>query len=293
MPDDIFSQIMNSTFLGIPTVFILITLGIAVVLVWKMKPKEEKYKPIDIKKKVKEDLDLQFKYFSQRLRMPIYSGLIKLGMTSGYMPMVWNVTKKRYENVVIPEDKNFNDKLEEMSKEIYSKPFSELEDDKKKAIREAVKYEIREDMAEIEVKGEKVTVKHGKIEHKEIERTDVYVFKILPSNLINRGIDVILGKYKYFIVDLAAVTFNNQAVNLSPSLQRQPYFGQFIFSTATKNIIDNTAFKIERENLLQEVANQIPRTVFFDLGTAKDTTTKREEAKIFEERYKSQQEQHH
>lgn len=229
----------------------IFVIGLIIWLIATRKPRQKEYKPIDMKKEIKNDLDVQYKYFAEAIQRPLYSGMTKVAMVAGFIPLIWQ--ERKYYKIL-----------------------------KRKIKGEEKTIEIQTSESEALKTSAKIKTVDNPI--------DLICLKIYYFGLLNK-IKAIMGfGFKYFIFKKEDISFDEDSVNINTDLQRQYFFGQFVFSKASKSILDNTSFKIDRENQLQEIANQIPRTVFFDTEISKQVTRAREAAKIEKERFKAQKE---
>ena len=280
---------------------IIVFLGMIIFIFYLIitrKVKESKYKAIDLKKKVRDDLNLQYKFFGITVNKPLYEGMKQVAYVIGYMPMRWNIQKKRYENIVMNFDKKkFFKKISEISQELYKKPFKELSPQEKKATMSVVKSDMKNQylnlqMAKDTKPGETVKIKNFKKEITYNESVDMVALKVSKSGIGKFIAMLFPSQAVYFILEKQQIEFNTNVVNMASGIQRQPYYKEFIFTKSARATLDNTGFKIEREQLMQETANQIPRTVFFDIDSAKRSAFLREQADITSKRFKSQKEAH-
>lgn len=107
MPEDIISQVMNSTFLGVPTIFIIGLLIFFIIIIWRMKPKESKAPHIDLKKEVKKDLD---SYNLTTLNKPLKAGFQVVGYGLGFHTLFWNKAEPLNKNLKLKQEKQAYDK---------------------------------------------------------------------------------------------------------------------------------------------------------------------------------------
>lgn len=290
----IFDKIFGYEIGGVIPVWVIAVIALVVFVIWLVLtrvPRTKEYKEIDLKKEIKDELNINYKYFSNIVGKPIYAGLIKIGYAIGYMPILWNNQSKRYEPIMKLNPMKMKEKMETASKEVYEKYFKDLSDVQKKNIRELARQELKDEYVEIVKDGEKTKIVRGKNEVIDNEQVPCFVFKVCNAGMLSKMKASLLGfGIKYFIVEQTLVTINDNSIQFQDGLQRQLFFEQFIFTKTGKNIVDNTAFRIDRENQLKEIANQIPRTVFFDIEAAKRASFMREQAQIETERWQHQKE---
>jgi hypothetical protein len=251
----IFDVIFTYKIAGILPLWIPIVLFVIGFIIWLIitrKPRVKEFKPINMKEEIKKDFDMQYKYFATHVGKPIYSGLTKVGIVAGYMPLVWN--KRHYYKMITKRIKG-EDKV----------------------------IEVRTN----EQGAAKTTAKIKVID----EPVSIMCFKVYLSGFFRKIIAMVFGAgMRYFIVDESEVNIDEDSIKITQGMERQYFFGQFIFSKASKSLVDNTSFRIDRENQLQEIANQIPRTVFFDTEMSKRAIAMREAAQIDAEKFRSQKE---
>jgi hypothetical protein len=274
---DTFNYIQTGKIANIPVIYFFILIGLVIFVVYLLitrKPKQKEYKPINLKKEIKDELKTYYKFFSMPVRKPVYSGLINIGYAIGYMPLVWNKQMKQLiankRRTKVPG-----------SKEVIAD---------KNALSDEMQYEHvdlgKENIVEL---NERTPIgSYAKIVNQPIE---MFCFKVCSNNMLSKILAQFLNVgITYFFIEESFVKIDQSSIQFSPFLQRQYFFGQFIFSKIGRDVIDNTAFRIDRENVLQETANQIPRTVFFDTELAKGVARMREVASIEKDRFKSQKE---
>jgi len=226
--------------LGIDVLPLIIGISFVIIVIWLIftrKIKKKEFKPLDLKKQVKEDLNEEYKYFSLPINKFIYSGLSKIGFAIGYMPMMWNKKLKKFKGI-----KNLRGKKQ-----------------------------------------------------KEIDNPiEVYAIKVCSKNRIKKEFAKRLGRIgrgtRYFIIDKSMINITDEGIFFDANIQRRNFFGQFIFSTSAKNIVEDISFRINRQNELQEIANITPRVVFFDTELSKRLAIERERAEIEKEKFRGQKE---
>jgi hypothetical protein len=185
------------------------------------------------------------------VQKPLYNAMTKIGVIAGYMPLLWQ-ERKYY-----------------------------------KLIQRKIRGEIKTIEIKVSENDLQRTTSKIRIEDTPIE---LVALKIYQTGIFSKVKAMFGFGLKYFIFDKKDINTDVDSIKINPDLQRQYFFGQFIFSKAGKNTIDNTSFKVDRENQLQEIANQIPRTVFFANEFAQRAMAMREQAKIEAEKYSAQKE---
>lgn len=248
----IFDKIGSYSIGGVIPVWVIAILILIILIIWLVltrMPRTKEYKAIDLKKEIKDDLDTQYKYFGSAVNKPLFNGMLQVGIVRGHMPLVWH--NRRYSKII---EKKFKDGIKKIEVQINEK---EAQQTKQKTIYIDVPI-------------------------------DLMALKIYQGGFLAKIKSMLGFGMKYFIYEKNDVNMDEESIIVSSGLQRQYFFGQFIFSKAGKYTIDNTSFRIDRENQLQEIANQIPRTVFFDTELAKRVVLSREAYALEKEKYKSQ-----
>jgi hypothetical protein len=278
---------------NIPVLYFFLIIGLVLFVLYLLisrKPKSPEYKAIDMKKEIKRDFGVQYKFFGIAVGKTIYSSLTKIGYAIGYMPMVWNIRKKKYESVFKSKPDDYK-KLETISQGVYQRAFKDLDAEQKKGVRNVIKEESHEDYAEIIVEGETAKFKYGKREVRWDETIPVFCFKVCGDSFFSRLLARLLGVgTRYFIIGDKQVVINDTSIQFVEGLQRQLYFDNFVFSQTGKNIVENTSFKINRQSEIQEIGNDVSRTVFWDNEFRKRALLAREISEIEAKKFKSQKE---
>jgi hypothetical protein len=292
---DIINDTMNWLSSGNNVIYIAVAV-MAVFMIYllatrKSKPKE--FKPLDLKKETKRRYNNEYSYFGIPLKLHIYdiNSDKPFGFVIGYMRVVWMEQFKKYEPVHQNFPKEvFTDKIYSLATEVYQKPYEELDDIQRKSIRELAKEELRKGMTEI-VQGERPKIVRGKKEILGSNPIPCYMFKITHDSWLYRLLSSIsnIGT-NYFIFDADQVEFEPKKIILTANFERKTANDIFIFSKAGKLIVQDIGYGIERENVWQETANQIPRAVHFDTEASKALLMKREDAKIRDEQFKHSKE---
>lgn len=274
---------------GMPYLIVIGLIAFVIFLIITRKPRLKEYKEIELAKRIRDDLNMQYKYFGEPVGVPLLDGTRKAAHVIGKLDMVWNEKQRRFENLVL--GKITLPELDNVSKELYSKPFTDLSDNEKRSVRQVVRADKRDQYVELEAKkGEKVSIKGFKKEIEYDKPVEVVALKV-ATGAVGRLIAALLPrKAQYFILNKEQVQFAPKAVYLKKGLQPQPYYWEVIFSNAAKDTLDNTAFKIEREQNMQATANMIPRVIYFNTTAAERAMFQRETADIESKKYRSQKE---
>lgn len=89
---DFISDIMGSTFLGVPTIVIIGFFVVVIFLIYKLKPKEKEFRRISLHKQIRKDLDESFRTTGEPINKPIKAdgGFVKAGYAFGYFSFAWD-----------------------------------------------------------------------------------------------------------------------------------------------------------------------------------------------------------
>lgn len=254
------------------------------------KPKVKEFKPLDLKKETRKRYNREYNYFGTKLGKPIYdiNDDHPFGWVIGYMKVVWLDQFKRYE----PLHQNFSkeqlfDKMMKSAKEVYQKPYDELDDVQKKNIAALAKEELRGE----QIEDADTKIVRGKKEVSVVVPTPQYLFKVSRYSFLYRIIASLTNiGTNYFIFDADQIDFQPEKLVTTANFERRLANDIFVFSKAGKLQVQDIGYGIERENIWQETANQIPRAVHFDTEASKQLILRREDAKIETDKYKHQKE---
>ena len=297
---DSLEWLMNGKTGGIPNLMIIIMIAgffLLIYLLLTRKPKVKDFVPLNMKKETKRRIKKDYKYFGMPLNKNIYDVNNEdkpVGYAIGYMKIVEMKEMKRLE----PIYSNFSKeqlamKHEKTAQEIYAKPYYQLNEIEKRNIDEVSKEELRNEKTEVMAQNENIKIKRGKKEIKYSTPIPMFVFKICPSKMISKVLARFLGVgVDWFLLNSNQVVFEPGKILLTANFQRRQANDIFTFSQAGKNLIEDITFGVERENIWQETANQIPRAVHFDTEASKSLIYRREDAKIEKEKHKAQTESH-
>lgn len=115
--------------------------------------------------------------------------------------------------------------------------------------------------------------------------------KVCGNSIIKKAFSMLGIGNKFMIVDESLITISDDRWFIDGQAQPIPFFDIIFFTKSGRNFIEDFgAFRINRENELQEIANIVPRVVFFDNMLAKSVAKLREVAEIEKERYRGQKE---
>lgn len=294
--NDFMNWLSNGKVSDVPVIWVFLLIAFIIVIVYLVitrKPKQKEFKETDMKKEIKKDLDVQYKYFGEGLNKPIFHGIKQIGYAVGFMPMIWNRRLKKYENILSAGKQDYA-KLEQVAQEVYKKAYKDLSDEQKKGVRNVAREESEQsEPAEIIDEGKGQTkFKFGKKEVSWDEPTSVLCFKVTSSNLLMKSVGSLIGiGTRYFLIDEKQIdTSNDGSIHLANSLQPQIYYGNMVFSKSAKDIIENTSFKINRQAEIQEIGNDVSRTVFWDNEFRKRAMLAREVSEIEAKKFRAQQE---
>jgi hypothetical protein len=301
---DFVNTLMNGKTGGIPNIYLIMIVGVIGFLIYMYmtkQPKGKEFKPMDMKKETKRRFKKDYKYFGMPLGKNIYDASTEdnpkskpVAYAIGYMKIVEMKEMKRLE----PIYSNFNkdqlaSKHEQTALEIYDKAYKELNEIEKKNIDEVAKDELRNEKIETAPVDEKVKFSRGKKEIRYSQPIPMFALKTCSAGLSSKVLARFLGVgVDWWLLDSNQITFEQDRVLLTANFQRRMPFDIFTFSQAGKNLVQDISFGVERENIWQETANQIPRAVHFDTEASKALLFRREDARIEKEKHKAQTESH-
>ena len=292
---DLMNYLNTGTVFGVPVMFVIllaVTIIVIIYLAATRKPKLKEFKPLDLKKETRRRYNEQFKFFGQAAGMNIYEPNTKkpFGFVLGYMKAVWMDKEKRYEPIHVNYTKEqFSMKLMSAAQEVYHVPYDQLNDVQKKNIHELAKEELRDDTIQTLKPEEKIV--RGRREIIEDIPVPAYLMKITKPNLLYKIIAQFTNIVtNWYVFEDKQIEFKDKDVFLTANFPREVFNSIFVFSKAGKNIVEDIAFGIEREEVLSATANQIPRTLHFDTEYAKAVGIRREESRLESDKWKHQKE---
>lgn len=307
---DFINTLMNGKTADIPNIYIIILVGLVALVLYLLftkKPNPKEFVPSNYKKELKKDTKKEFKYYGEKANVPIYDhGELEhaqrvnrkpkpFGFVISIMKVIWNDQYKKYVPLYKSSgnDPRQAEKMESASKEIYGKPFKDLTDTQKHDIRELAREELQQEYAEIKQVGKKIKIVRGKQEITFNVPVGTYCLKISRADLLSRMLAQYFGiGIDFFRFDASQIDIKNDSISLTANFQRKIYNDQFIFSDATKKVIDDLAFVKDREQQLQAIANETSKVQFFDTGMARDIERLREAYRLESEKHKVQTESH-
>lgn len=295
---DFFNTLLNGETNGIPNIYILIIIGFVIFifyLVLTRKPKSKEFKPLDMKKETKKRFKREYKYFGVPLNKNMYvvnDDEHPIGYAIGYMKVVEMKQMKRLEPIVARVSKTaLADKHEQTAQEIYGTTYSKLNDVQKRNIDEVSKEELRNDQTEVIAKNSKIKIKRGKKEVEFSEPVPMYMFKVCEANIIKKLLARFLNiGIDWMLFNKEQIMNKDDKIYLTANFQRRMPFDVFVYSQAGLKLVEDISFGVERENIWQETANQIPRAVHFDTEASKSLIYRREDAKLEKEKRRAQTE---
>lgn len=275
----------NGIFVGLAAMTVFI-----VYLIATRKPRQKEFKPMDLKKETKKRYNEQFKFFGTSIGTDIYEPDTKkpFGYVMGYMRVVWIDRFKKWEPIHRAYSKDqFNDKMARTALEVYQLPYDQLNDVQKKNVHEIAKDELPRESERIERPDEKIV--GGKRELIINVPVPCYMMRITKPKLLYKILAQLTGiGASWYLFDADQLEWTDKSIILNAHFPRTIFNNVFVFSKAGKQLVQDIAFGVERENVLQETANQIPRTIFFDTAAARAASDRRETAKIEQEKYRHQ-----
>lgn len=292
--------LMNGKTGGIPNLVVIgIIAGffIIIYLLFTRKPKIKEFVPMNMKKETKRRFKKDYKYFGMKLNKNVYDVNNKdkpIGYAIGYMKVVEMKEMKRLEPIYSNFSKErLSAKHDQTALEIYEKPYAQLNEVEKRNVDEVAKEELRNEKIEVMEQSENVKIIRGKKETKYPVPIPMFMLKMCSPDIVSKLLARFLGVgVDWFLLNKDQITFETSKVLLTANFQRRTPFDVFVFSKEGKELVQDITYGIERENIWQETANQIPRAVHFDTEASKSLIYRREDAKIEKEKHKAQTESH-
>ncbi len=240
-PFDLVQQLLFTEIGGLPSWAFIV--GFFFLYQWvsqfiKMKQKEmDKFKRLDLYKKVKDNFKNALAYFSfdavgdefQFLR----KGYTVIGIVSRITMISWPF------------------KIKDIIKKEKDKTEDEVEDDFIKEIKK-------------QVTRKKPDKSKAKTESKEF-----FLFETYPNSIIGKLMMKFKREGKYTIVDEDYIRHDGKNYIINPNAQFVEYLGIYIFSDKSKQIVSDVAFKIVKEQELDELVNFLPKMTYLELNQAK------------------------
>lgn len=113
---------------------------------------------------------------------------------------------------------------------------------------------------------EKIKNQIVKSDEKKIKITKpFYAFKVCNKSILGKLKAIVGIGIKYYFVDKELITFNPFEVVINPLAQYVNYVDVVVFSQSGIDIINNFAFKENLENVLEELANVLPKQTFLEI----------------------------
>lgn len=295
---DFFNNFLNGETAGVPNIMLIAFVGMiffAIYLYMTRKPKAKEFKPLDLKKETKRRFKKDYKYFGKSLGKNIYDAnddAKPIAFAIGVMKIVENKRMKRLEPIYTTYSKTDLIKAKnKTAKEIYGKDYLALSENEKRNVHEVAKEELRNEQIQIAEKGADIKFVRGKKEIEFSEPIPMYAFKICGTAIVNK---ILARLFNYgidwFVLEKEQVNFEPSRITLSADFQRRKPNEVFVFSKAGKKLVQDVSYEVERENIWQETANQIPRAVHFDTEASKSLVYRREDAKLEREKRRGQKE---
>lgn len=126
--------------------------------------------------------------------------------------------------------------------------------------------------------------KHGPIKP---DMEEMYCFKIHGLGWFNK-LKAMIGFGCYYALVPTNIVTNSDKIIISPNVIPTRSFNVVVYSKAGKEFTENIAYKLTREEELEELVNFIPKQNFLEVDTASRVARARENAKIEREKYKGQ-----
>lgn len=253
--NDAMNFLSSGNILGVPVAIFIAIIGMIAFIVFLIitrRPRHKEFKPIDLKKQIKKDLNTLYDTFKEDLGKPLYRGSVEVGKIKGYMPLVWNKQISIKDNITMQ-------KYQEVKDAVLANPSEPIEGNPTSRKR-------REKMINIPV--------------------NMKCLKVCSKNKLKKLLRI---GTKYHIVEDSLLSTDSElgwVINGQPLL----FYDIIFYNQPARDFIENTGFRMNRENEMQEIANAVPRVVFWDNEMAKRIIGMREQAEIEAKKFKGQKE---
>lgn len=209
-------------------------------------PKKTEFKRMDLKKEIRKDIEEQLKYFS--INPPTKQTLLRIG----YIPIgiVSSVSFVKWDTIL----------------------------NKPKVKKLKTEKEILKDLKGQVIKKKEVAP--------EIVLKDYLLFKTFKNNLFGKISRVLNFKPLYTMVDDDFVKKEGEDFIIDSSAQFSNYLGIFIYSKSSKSVVSDIAYKISREQELEELVNFTPKMTFLEFERAKSSASVNELSDLSSKRKK-------
>lgn len=103
------------------------------------------------------------------------------------------------------------------------------------------------------------------------ERSYVYCFKLCHKGILKQFLaNAFSFNVKYLLADKEIVNILPMEIQINPIVTPKVFADIYFYSKASKEIIEDIAFKSSREQELQEIVNFIPKQTFLEVQQSKD-----------------------
>lgn len=132
---------------------------------------------------------------------------------------------------------------------------------------------------------EKYIRKHGEVQP---DVKEFKCFKIHKSGRFNR-IKALLGfGTSYHLVPNKLITSNKDYIVLDSHINPSTLYKVVIYDKSGRDLIENMAYKMSRQEELEELVNYIPKSAYLETSVSGAVARDREKAQIEREKYKGQ-----
>jgi len=116
----------------------------------------------------------------------------------------------------------------------------------------------------------------------------INAFLVCGKNIIWRLFGKLGFGNRIYLIPDEYILENKDIVVVNPLVSPKEFFGIYIIGEESRQIIEDICFRLNRENELDELVNQIPKQNYLEVSTAGLIARAREKAKIEKEKYKGQ-----
>ncbi len=229
--------------------WLIIGLLVLIIIVVMRTTSKDKFKRRDTAKEIKLDLEFLSKTFGTPVNKRLDTGLTKSRYILRQFPILWDINTTIRQNI--------------------------------KQSRHLRAY-LKSNPAKKEIIDGKET---GRIK-KEFE--ELYALKVCGVGIINETLAKINIGTHFILIPNNLIDLSKDSINIKPMAQPQTQFGVVIYSSSGREYVENIAYKLNRENELDEFVNYIPKQNYLEVKTASAVARARERANIEKEKYRGQ-----
>lgn len=126
------------------------------------------------------------------------------------------------------------------------------------------------------------------VEDKTAIKKDILGLKVRNNNILWWLLSKLGIGIKYYFIDKDLTTDSDNEIIINQNAEFTIFNGVTIFSNQAREVVENIAFKINREAELEELINYIPKMNYLETTTSQIVARLREKAEIEKEKYRGQ-----